>query len=576
MRICLVCLVVLSVSFGACAAGDTVVAEGAWGKITQLDLDCARQASPPGATDEYLIEQLAKDSLGAMKATGLGLEKEPLARWRMWMVEQGLGGRQLFETQIASSVHVTTEELQKAYQERLPKLVTPGNFSFRYIFCDTTECKSPAEVEAVKAKINEAHKELLSTLGPDPQRPWIVETDRFVQIAEKYSDVKGEPGRIAGPFRFTEPLQSAIKNTVLSLKPFEISPVFSTRYGFEIVRLQEIIQDSTPEFKTIVSSLREELSKAGTMKKAKEFIEALRADKTRYEIYEDRLVLMLPGAHSEVPSTTAVVRIGKTLYSPEQLKEFVETVSRREWVRAKEKKEAVDLVWRAFVLPQLLREEAMKAGFTTSASELIREKREKNSILSAVWLNKESERILASMPKPSSQELQAIYEQDKDKYRVDDRFQMILISYPIEELKKKDFNPAQIEFLYRDGVTHLTGVLGQVTQGASPEALVKATETSEKPLKIETRWLSKGLIFDVDDWEYLATLMPGSWTEKPIRTSSGVCIAKLLQIEPARVRTFDEVSSTIVRKIMSERERVTRDDLNKQLTTEAMSSLKKP
>jgi hypothetical protein len=576
MRVCLVCLLAMLTSLGATAGEDPVVAEGDWGKITQAELEYARQTSPPGTTDEALIEQMARDSLGARNAIAAGVDKEPLSRWRLWSIDQGLGGRQLYESLIASMVHVTTEELKKTYMERLPKFKTPGNFSFRYIFSDTTECKIPSEVEAVKAKIQQAHDELLAGLGTDPPRPWIVKTEEFVEVAKKYSDVKGEPGRVAGPFKFDEPLQPVIKNTVLGLKPHEMSPVFSTRYGYEIVRLEDRIQDSTVEFEKVAHTLRQELENSSRMQKGREYIEALRADKSRYDIYEDKLVQMLPGAHFEVPSTTAVVRVGKTLYAPEQLQEFLDNICRRDWVRAKEKKEAIDLVWRAFVLPQLLREEAEKAGFTKSVTEQARARHDRNAVLAGSWLAKETDRIVSGMPKPSTDEVRALYEKDKDKYRIADRFLMTSILFPMDEIKKKDITPAQIEFLFREGETLLSELLAQITQGASPEALAKTSGTEKRPLKYEKKWYAKGIGFDNDTWEALQKLMPGQWTEKPVRTDRGVNIVYVEQIEPERVKTFEEVYQTLYRQMTSERARATRTDLVKKLTDEALSTLKKP
>ncbi len=575
MHVWLVCLVTVPTLLGATASEDPVVAEGAWGKITQAQLEYARESSPPGTTDEALIEQMARDFLGAQKALEKGIDKDLLTRWRLWSIDQGVGGRQLYENLVASVVKITTEELHQAYQERISKYRTPGNFSFRYIFSDTTECKSPAEIEAVKAKIDLAHKELLADLGENPQRPWIVRTERFVEVAKKYSDVKGEPGRVAGPFKFDEPLQPIIKETALSLKPHEVSPVFSTRYGYEILRLEDRIHDSTTAFSVAATSLRHELENAAKMKKGRDYIEALRNDNSRYEIYEDKLVHMLPGAHFEVPSTTAVVRVGKRLYAPEELQEFLENVCRRDWVRAKEKKEAIDLVWRAFVLPQLLREEAEKAGYTNSVTEQARAQRDRNAVLAGAWLIKETDLITSALPKPTTDEVRAVYEKEKDNYRIADRYLLSVILFPMDEIKKKDTNPAQIEFLYREGESCLSDILSQIIKGASPEALVNATANDKRPLKFEKKWYGKGVGFGHNTWETIEKLMPGDWTETPIRSEAGVSIMKAEQIEPERVKTFEEVSQTLFRKVISDRTNSIKSELIKKLTDEALSSLKR-
>ncbi|NUN94781.1 MAG: peptidyl-prolyl cis-trans isomerase [Candidatus Omnitrophica bacterium] len=305
------------------AETDSVVARGDWGEITAVELGEARRGNPAGASDEILIQVLARQHLAAAKALEEKLDERPDIRWRLWLAEQRAGSQEFIQERIVSGVKATPEELRAAYQERLGRYVTPETFSFRYIFSDTTECNSPAEVAKVKERIDRALAELLEPLGPDPKRPWMVHLDLFNEVAKEYSTVKGDPTRVAGPFKLDEPLQAAIKQTALALKTGEVSEVVSTKYGYEILRLENRVSAATKEFETVIGELEREIASKKREDAVDAYYQSLRDADERWDIYVERFVFLLPGAHREVPSTTYVARIGNRHWLPEELRDFM-------------------------------------------------------------------------------------------------------------------------------------------------------------------------------------------------------------------------------------------------------------
>lgn len=556
------------------SGSDQVIAECDGGVIRQVDLESARQVFPAGATDELILEQIAKSFLGQKKALDAHLSEEPEVKWRLWSIDMSGGGRELFERQIAAGINPGTQEIRKAYQDRITSFVVPGSFSFRYIFGDTTECTSKEQVEVVRRKIDQALAELLKPLGQNPSSPWIVDITHFNEVANQYSDVRGDPTRIAGPFSHKEPLQPVIKQVALSLTPGEVSKVFSTRYGYEILRLETIVQDSTTEFDSVKDSIRQELIRSQQNQRAKEYIQKLKDDPGRYEIYEARFVQILPGAHFEVPSTTAAIRVGKKLYPPEDIENYLKNLHRREWARSREKKAAMDLAWQAFILPQLLHEEAEKAGYTQRATEQARIRFEKASFLGNSWLRKETEKYVEGLPVPATDELMDLYILQSDKHRVAAQYQMTVITYPIEELKDRSAKPARNEFLFRDGEKRLADILASLIGGASPDQVVKATQNEAKPLTKEVRWISKGLEFPEVTWPELARSPIGQWYPKAIRTEKGVVIVQLLDLAPERTKPLEEVRAQLIREQKNTKAREFFDQKANQLSEEARASLK--
>jgi hypothetical protein len=170
---------------------DKVVAECDGEVIRKIDLDVARPTLPAGATDEFIIEQLARNLLGQKKALQAGIDQEPDIKWRLWAIEMNAASRDLFERQIIAGINPSDEEVKKAYQERITNYVVPGSFSFRYIFGDTTECTSKEQVAEVRKKIDQAHQELLKPLGQNAAPPWIVAVTHFKESLEIF----GCPGR---------------------------------------------------------------------------------------------------------------------------------------------------------------------------------------------------------------------------------------------------------------------------------------------------------------------------------------------------------------------------------------------
>jgi parvulin-like peptidyl-prolyl isomerase len=556
-------------------AGDIEgpIAKGDWGTIRQADLDQARSYSPPGAADEVLIGQLARDFLGAKKAREAKLEDTPGLKWRLWSIDLNRGVRDLYQRKMAAVAQPTSEDLKRAYLNRIEKHRQPETFSFRYIFCDTTEHQDTASIEAARKKIEKAHSELLASLGPNPKQPWRVEAGKFNEVAGKYSDAKGDPTRVAGPFKMDEPLQRVIKDHALRLAPGEVSGVFSTKYGFEIVRLESHVAAATAEYESVAGDLRKEIDAANRSEAIKAYLDSLRQDKTRYEIFEDRFVRLLPGAHPGVPSATAALRVGKTYWLNDQVIEFMDTLYKMQWIQAREEREAIELAWKTFILPQLLAEDAARAGLAGRATEEVRAGIESRAALSSAWVEQEVQKAIAGLPAPSTEACRARYEKEKGKLLQAARYRLVWITYPISEGKDKSLSPSQAEFLYREGEKRMKSLLSEIVAGASPEQMAKAASSEARPLEYKAKWISEGVEFPSQAWNILKKVSPGSWAPEPLRTDKGVVLAKVEEFVPEQAKPFEAVFAEIRHRLKAERVTGARNEIRSSLLAEAKASL---
>lgn len=551
------------------AAEDPAVAEGPWGQITRLELEEARRIPTGAATEEVLIQVLARQHLAAAKATEAKLDEAPETRWRLWLAEQRTGAQEFIQERIAARAQVTPEELRAAYRERLNRYVTPETFSFRYIFSDTTECTSPAEVAQVKARIDQALAELLKPLGSSPKRPWVVNLESFNEVAKTYSTVKGDPTRVAGPFKLDEPLQAAIKQTALTLKTGEISPVISTKYGYEILRLEDRVSASTKEFEAVADEIRRELVRSKQEAAVEAYYQSLRDADARWDIYLDRFVFLLPGSHREIPSTTHVARVGAQRWLPEELADFMRATNRRNWLMSKDKEKALELTWTAFIRPQLIHEDALAAGYVDLPTLQARLKIERSAILGSAWLDSETNQIISGLPAPGTEEIQRRYQEQLERFREAEMYELERILHPLEELKDKTLNPARREFLYREGEKRLAEVVVELVTGASGEQVALGSANEAHPLKFSRKWVSKGLEFSAEVWDKIKSQESGQWLPEPTRTDQGVTLVRFVDYRAERVRDLEEVRSQISTEIKKERVTETRQGLLDTLLDEA-------
>lgn len=565
-------LVVAALTHGVVAAPADLTAQvaiGPGGPITRAELEVARSFAP-SATEDTLFTFLAKDRLGGLRGRESGLENDRDIKWRLWLLDQTAGVPDLVQDRIADKARVSDADVRAAFEQRGSQFARPAQYSFRHIFGDTTECRTPADVAKVRERMDAAHAELLKTLGDNPQRPWKIEVAEFGRVARKASDIEGDQARVVGPFSADEPIQSVIRDTALALEPGEISPVFGTKHGFEILRLESYIPAATNEFAAVATDLRRELETTRRREAIEAFQAELLAATDQYEIYLGRFLTLLPGANREPATTTAALRVGDLEWTTDDLRDYMLSQHRRAWIESRRRELALNLVRKAFILPQLMRIEAHKAGYVDPITIQARLGIEKNAVLTQAWIEKEVTTALAAIPVPTEETLLKSYEQLKPRFLVPPQVKLAMVSFNVPELDDPNLSPAQKEFRLRQIESTMAPLLAECVQGASPVAVASGTAGltyAENLYAIRTA-------FPEESWGALGSLKVGEWTARPLRGAKQVFFAQLLETIPERTRPLEEVRQSLTQYLRDAQRRELQALIQKQLIAEARAQVK--
>lgn len=143
----------------------------------------------------------------------------------------------------------TDEDLKKRYEETKKEYFQPPQFSFRHVFFQTVD-KPEEEQKMAFARAKEALALIRS--GSD-----------FVEVAKLYSD-SGRKGDLIGPFktRAYDPdraINPVIEETLLAMKPGDISDILPTKYGYEILKLETYEPERYTPFEAVKLTIQNRL-----------------------------------------------------------------------------------------------------------------------------------------------------------------------------------------------------------------------------------------------------------------------------------------------------------------------------
>lgn len=141
--------------------------------------------------------------------------------------------QQVIGREVGSRIQVTQERIKKYYEENKQKLERPEEVRIREILI-STEGKEGPEIEAAEKKA----KEVLEK---------VKKGGNFSDLAQQYSDgATAKTG--AGDIGFFKPgmLNPEIEKIAFGLKRGQTSDIIRTKYGFEIIRVEEKHQAGIP------------------------------------------------------------------------------------------------------------------------------------------------------------------------------------------------------------------------------------------------------------------------------------------------------------------------------------------
>ncbi|MCD6224163.1 MAG: SurA N-terminal domain-containing protein [Deltaproteobacteria bacterium] len=146
-----------------------------------------------------------------------------------------------------SGVTVSDDELQDYYDMNPEEFIKPKTVEARHILIKTDQNDSPEKIEEKRKKALEIQK--------------MAEKDDFAELARKYSEGPSrDNGGFLGAFRKKD-MVKPFADKAFSMKLSEISDPVRTRFGWHIIKLEKINEESTIPFEEAVVKIREKITK---------------------------------------------------------------------------------------------------------------------------------------------------------------------------------------------------------------------------------------------------------------------------------------------------------------------------
>ncbi len=554
---------------------DQVVAEMGDRRITQWDINNAgTRFNGQGDPSDWLTA-VARDALGAMKAQEANLvETSPELKWRLWSLENS-SGIDAYLQSLVGDVTVEEDAVRNYYEENNSQFREPASFSFYYIFCDTTEIKTSAGIEEIRSQITKTYDELVDHASPSGAKEGIVDHETFKTISQNCECGSEEGAHFAGPLGLEEPIQDIIKDTALSLKPNQISSVISTKYGFQILLLQNMKEERIlSDYEQIKDRIRQFLEGPLKQEKIQEYIAQIKDQPDRYQIHQIQMEHQLPGAHHSTPISPYVVEIGGTKWDPQDFKVFMRSVHRQDWMMSHTLDKANETTWQKLVLPTLLNQEAKEAGFVDQPTQIAQLNQRKEQLLSYYWVMATAGRIVSEMPKPTTEEYRAYYDAHPEKFIIPPRFKIQMIEVPVSATDT-EHTPAEKEFEIRELESRMKEFLGELVKGAS-STIVLEEWSSKLPAAAEsTEWYYENRKLSPEIWSTIESTGINKWLPKPFRTQNGVGVLRVLETRESFEKPFDPSLPTIAVPVKQARFQKVIQETWKNLEEEAKGLLTK-
>ena len=173
--------------------------------------------------------------------------------------------QELIRKEVGSKIIVAHEDEQKYYNDHKADFVRPETVVLREIFV-STEGKPEADIPALKKKA-ETLRDRIQNNGED-----------FGEMAKHYSDssTAQQSGEL-GTFQRSQ-LDPKIADKVFALNRNQMTEVFETKTGFEILQVQERYQAGEQPFEKVQPEIENKLYEASMEPAMREYLKTLRED----------------------------------------------------------------------------------------------------------------------------------------------------------------------------------------------------------------------------------------------------------------------------------------------------------
>lgn len=314
---------------------------------------------------------------------------------------------------------------------------------------------------------------------------------------------------------------------VFNLSPGEVSPVFKSKMGYEIVRLESKMTTTKPEFDRVKGQIKAILERRKLEERGKEFIQFIRNKYPVQVANFDLTIESLKKAMEQKMKEPLVAWNGETLsvysFASHLNLDLLATLP------SDRARDQIKGILEEVVNEKLIRKEALARGYdkVPEVAEKVRQYQE------GLMENKLYGDYIFSDIKVTEEDLKQYFEQNHDDF-----------TFPEKR---------RVAHILIDSLETAKDVFKKFKEGESFEVLAKTfskdSQTSERGG--EVGWIGKGEV--LPPIERVAFSLNAGEVSDPIQTDLGYHVIKLLEIQPAKRKDFSQAKKEVERKVLQKR-----------------------
>jgi len=270
-------------SGGAKKKGKVVATVGS-STITTGDIEDILGRMPPFQRRRFadekgkkeLLDNLVNEELYYQEALRRGLDRDADFTSRMEQFRRGILANMVKKSLYEQEIQVSEEEVKKYYEDNKDKFMTPETVKVRLILIKLTQDAPEADVAKAKAKAEDVLKKLKAGGNWD-------------KLCEQFSDDRGTNKRGGLLTRVRRGVRGQeFDDVAFALNPGQLSGVFRSRQGFNIIKLEEKTAAELRKFEEVKSTIERQLKQQKLKARMDEAIANMRK-KANIKINEDVL-----------------------------------------------------------------------------------------------------------------------------------------------------------------------------------------------------------------------------------------------------------------------------------------------
>ena len=243
------------------------------------------------------LDQIRQENkLDSLEALEKAVESQGL-NWEDFKnnIRNGILTKRVISEEVSSHINITTDEIQKYYDDHKSDFIRPEQVALRSIEINTSG-KSEAEVAELRKKAETALKRIQD--GED-----------FGEIAKRYSDgTTAKQGGYLGMYKRGE-LSKQLEDVVFKMKRNDLTEIMETRQGFLIMQVLEHYDEGQQSLNTVSDEIRSKIMETKMEPALRDYLQKLREQS--YVVVKPGYQDIAGGSNSEIQEVSATPEVTK-------------------------------------------------------------------------------------------------------------------------------------------------------------------------------------------------------------------------------------------------------------------------